>query len=109
VIYADELAKRAAAGDGLTVTYVYTRQAPPGSARPAGRITAAELTANGWLPRQEVSPRGDDPPSPPAPPAGGIQVFVCGPTGYVEAVAGLLTSAGHDPGAIKTERFGPTG
>jgi ferredoxin-NADP reductase len=91
LIYAAELAKRAAAGDGLDVTFVYTRTAPPGSARPAGRITADVLAAEGWLPRQAPA------------------VFVCGPTGYVEAVAGLLTSAGHDPGRIKTERFGPTG
>jgi ferredoxin-NADP reductase len=92
VIYADELAKRAAAGDGLTVTQVYTRQAPPGFARPPGRISAADLAhLDGWLPRQSPA------------------VFVCGPTGYVEAVASLLTAAGHRPGAIKTERFGPTG
>ena len=91
VIYATELAARADAGDGLDVTFVYTRMAPAGSVRPAGRITAGVLTAEGWLPRQAPA------------------VFVCGPTGYVEAVAGLLTSAGHDPGRIKTERFGPTG
>jgi ferredoxin-NADP reductase len=36
-------------------------------------------------------------------------VFVCGPTAFVEAVADLLVRAGQVPGAIKTERFGPTG
>jgi len=36
-------------------------------------------------------------------------IFVCGPTGFVTAAADLLTAAGHDPGRIKTERFGPTG
>ncbi len=49
------------------------------------------LAEAGWPPRQAPA------------------VFVCGPTGYVEAVAGLLTGAGHDPGRIKTERFGPAG
>jgi ferredoxin-NADP reductase len=34
---------------------------------------------------------------------------VCGPTPFVEAVANALTGLGHDPGRIKTERFGPTG
>ena len=49
------------------------------------------LAAAGWRPRQAPA------------------VFACGPTGFVEAAAGLLTGAGHDPGRIKTERFGPTG
>ena len=37
------------------------------------------------------------------------QVFVCGPTALVEAVAQALVELGHDPARIKTERFGPTG
>jgi ferredoxin-NADP reductase len=36
-------------------------------------------------------------------------VYVCGPTAFVEAVAEALVGAGHDPGRIRTERFGPTG
>jgi ferredoxin-NADP reductase len=91
IIYGPELAKRAAVGDGFELTYVYTRTAPPGSDRPAGRISARDLAIEGWEPAQRPA------------------VFVCGPTGYVEAVASTLTSAGHDPGRIKTERFGPTG
>jgi ferredoxin-NADP reductase len=91
LIYAAELREREQAGDGLEVAYVYTRQAPPGWDAPAGRITRAVLTAAGWLAQQ-------------AP-----EVFVCGPTGFVEAASGLLTDAGHDPDRIKTERFGPTG
>jgi ferredoxin-NADP reductase len=91
VIYASELRERDRAGDGLSVSYVYTRTAPPGSDVPAGRISAAVLADQGWLPRQAPA------------------VFVCGPTGFVEAAAGLLTAAGHDPSRIKTERFGPTG
>jgi ferredoxin-NADP reductase len=34
---------------------------------------------------------------------------VCGPTGFVEAVADLLVDQGHAPKRIKTERFGPSG
>jgi ferredoxin-NADP reductase len=91
VLYAGELAQRARAGDGLEVRYVYTRTAPPGSTEPPGRISAATLASAGWPP--EDSPA----------------VFVCGPTGFVEAVADLLVRAGHGAGAIKTERFGPSG
>jgi len=35
--------------------------------------------------------------------------FVCGPTGFVEAVASALVESGHPPARVKTERFGPTG
>jgi ferredoxin-NADP reductase len=91
LLYADELARRDRAGDGLQVRYVYTRTAPPGSTEPTGRINAATLASAEWPP--------DDSPA----------VFVCGPTGFVEAVADLLVRAGHGAGAIKTERFGPSG
>ena len=36
-------------------------------------------------------------------------VYVCGPTSFVEAVAESLVHIGHEPGRIRTERFGPTG
>jgi len=35
-------------------------------------------------------------------------VYVCGPTGFVEAVADALVTFGHSPDRIRTERFGPT-
>jgi len=35
-------------------------------------------------------------------------IFVCGPSGFVEAASALLVAAGHPPFTIKTERFGPT-
>ena len=91
LLYAGELAQREQAGDGLEVTYVYTRAAPPGSVQPTGRINATTLASAGWPP--DKSPA----------------VFVCGPTGFVEAVADLLVRAGHSAGAIRTERFGPSG
>ena len=37
------------------------------------------------------------------------QIFVCGPTAFVETVADQLVGLGHGESAIKTERFGPTG
>ena len=36
-------------------------------------------------------------------------IYICGPTAFVEAIAGQLVAIGHDPSRIKTERFGPTG
>lgn len=35
------------------------------------------------------------------------QIYLCGPTGFVEVVTELLIAQGHDPAAIRTERFGP--
>jgi ferredoxin-NADP reductase len=42
-------------------------------------------------------------------PAEAPDVFVCGPTSFVEGVAEALVGAGHAPGQVRTERFGPTG
>ena len=36
-------------------------------------------------------------------------LYVCGPTGFVEAVASALVDAGHQEALIRTERFGPSG
>ncbi|ROO82785.1 ferredoxin-NADP reductase [Actinocorallia herbida] len=82
-----------AAPDGLDreVFLAYTRRAPDGDPRPPARLTAADLAEHG-LPAS-LAPA----------------VYVCGPTGFVEAVTGLLLHAGHDPSKIRTERFGPSG
>ncbi len=87
-IYAAELRRRAAEDGGLDVTYVYTRGAPVDSSRAPGRIRADDLVAHGWPPDFDPT------------------CYVCGPTPLVEAVAGLLVGWGHDPGRIRTERFG---
>jgi ferredoxin-NADP reductase len=90
-LYPAELAQRSQAGDGLEVSYVYTRSAPPGARVRVGRLSPVALAAPGWT--REAAPA----------------VFICGPTGFVEAAASLLVKAGHDPSVIKTERFGPSG
>ena len=89
--YRDELQSLTADDDGLDVTYVYTRSAPPNWPRPAARIDATLLAKASWPSR--LSPT----------------CYVCGPTSFVEHVAGLLTASGHRPERIRTERFGPTG
>jgi ferredoxin-NADP reductase len=91
LIYGEELARRVRDDHGLDVTIVYTRETPPGWRRPPGRLTAELLAEAGW------------------PTALAPACYVCGPTGFVETVADLLVAAGHDPAAIRTERFGPTG
>jgi ferredoxin-NADP reductase len=35
-------------------------------------------------------------------------IYIWGPTGFVEAIADQLVDAGHSPGRIRTERFGPS-
>jgi ferredoxin-NADP reductase len=91
VIYADELRGRARDDAGLDVGYVYTRAAPAASPHPAGRIGVARLNTDGWP--AVLHPR----------------CYVCGPTGFVEAVADILVALGHDPARVRTERFGPSG
>ena len=89
VFFAAELAELAAnTVSPLDVTYVYTRQVPPGWPVTAGRLTRVAL-AEATLPA-----------------AGDPAVFVCGPTGFVESVATWLVELGHDADVVKTERFG---
>jgi ferredoxin-NADP reductase len=89
VLYRDELSSLD--GDGVTVRYTLTRAQPPEWKGWSGRVNAEMLRELG------------------ADRAGNVRVFICGPTGFVEHVANLLVQLGHDPHAIKTERFGPTG
>lgn len=90
-MYAAELQRRAGEDEGFAVSYAYTRVTPPGWPQPAQRIDAAVLAKTAF-----------DANAKPA-------CYVCGPTPFVETVAGLLTAAGYDSSRIKTERFGPSG
>jgi ferredoxin-NADP reductase len=89
VIYRDEL-ERLGAGD-IRVTHTLTRTQPPDWTGYARRVDREMLDA--VVPAASENPR----------------CFVCGPTGFVEAVASGLVELGHDPSRVKTERFGPTG
>ena len=79
LIFADEL--------GAETTIVYTRRTPDGYARPAGRITAADIEAVAF---------------------DGGPAYACGSSGFVEAAARLLAGAGYDRSRIRLERYGPT-
>jgi ferredoxin-NADP reductase len=86
--YAPELDAPRPGDAGVEVSYVYTRAVPPGWPTRPGRLAAATLRSAGWSPERQPA------------------CFVCGPTGFVEAVANTLVDLGHDPSRIKTERFG---
>jgi ferredoxin-NADP reductase len=89
VIYVNDL-KELASSDDVTLTFAYTREAPPGEPR-VGRVDAELLKAVAFAPEDEPT------------------IYVCGPTPFVETVADLLVEAGHSPALVRTERFGPTG
>ncbi len=89
-IYRDELLG-VAAYDEVDVRFVLTRAWPDGWSGHRGRIDRALIDAVAWSPQQR--PR----------------IYVCGPTGFVEAAAELLVASGHRAESIKTERFGATG
>jgi len=83
--YADELGGFTAT---VPTTWHYTRTPPPGGDRPAGRLTEHDL-------REQTLPVENEP-----------LIYVCGPTGFVEAVSHQLVSLGHAAASVRTERFG---
>ena len=90
VIYREELT-RMSEDNGVDIRYTLTRQQPVGWRGYTGRIDVPLLA--------EVAFPSDEEPL----------VYICGPTGFVEAAAQGLVELGHDPSKIRTERFGPTG
>jgi ferredoxin-NADP reductase len=76
------------ASSGLVLDWVYSRVAPAGSTRAAGRLTRDEL-------ERLVLPASEHP-----------LVYVCGANSFVEAVAGWLVELGHASTRVRTERFG---
>jgi ferredoxin-NADP reductase len=79
--YADELG-------GPETTVVYTRAAPPGTARPAGRLTPTDLEP-ALLPDATA--------------------YVCGSSGFADAASDRLLAVGVPVERIRVERFGPSG
>jgi ferredoxin-NADP reductase len=90
VIYHDELT-RYANQDHVELHVTLTRAQPEAWEGYGRRVDSDLLDEVSW-------PAGDRP-----------LVYVCGPTAFVETVAGALVGLGHDPTRVKTERFGPSG
>jgi ferredoxin-NADP reductase len=88
VIYREELAEPA---EGVEVIHTLTREQPEGWSGYARRVDSELLAEVAW------------------PPSSDARAFVCGPTSFVEAVAGGLVELGYPPRRVKTERFGATG
>jgi ferredoxin-NADP reductase len=91
LVYREELQGMAAASDGFELSLALTREQPDGWRGFDRRIDRTMLAQVAW-------PAADRP-----------TAFVCGPTPLVESVANDLVELGHEPGRVKTERFGPTG
>src|SRR6266496_4276761 len=91
VIYRHELDELMKSSTMLEVVQTLTRAHPPGWTGYARRIDTQLLREVAWPVEQRP------------------QIFICGPTPFVETAAASLVELGHEPGRIKTERFGPTG
>jgi ferredoxin-NADP reductase len=88
VIYRAELDDPA---PGVEIAQTLTRAQPDGWTGYGRRVDAALLGEVAW-------PAQENP-----------LAFVCGPTSFVETVAGGLVELGYPPARVKTERFGATG
>jgi ferredoxin-NADP reductase len=91
VIYREELDELATREDGPEVFHALTRSQPEGWNGYGRRIDAEILREVAW------------------PATDGPQVFVCGPTRFVDTAADGLVALGYEPQSVKTERFGATG
>jgi ferredoxin-NADP reductase len=91
LIYRAALEELGTGDPGLRVSITLTRQAPPDWDGHTGRVDRKllEQLLDGSRPATDI--------------------FVCGPTAFVEGTAQLLVDFGYPSAVIKTERFGPTG
>jgi ferredoxin-NADP reductase len=85
VIYREELDQYRGNAD---VRYTLTRRQPPGWGGFSGRVDDAMIARIAWPASQRPL------------------AFICGPTSFVEAVAGLLVARHYSENRVKTERFG---
>ena len=91
IIFQEELERLVAQNTNVEVFHTLTREQPLGWQGYARRIDREMLKDLLW------------------PAARRPRIFICGPTALVEGVASACVELGHEPGFVKTERFGPTG
>lgn len=91
LIYYEELRRVADSEETIEVVHTLTRSRPVGWSGLDRRVDRDMLDRPGFMA------------------ADGPDVFICGPTGFVEFVAATLVDLGHEPGRLRTERFGPSG
>lgn len=91
ILYERELRQLSASPGAPAIIHTLTRGTPPGWAGEHGRIDRTMLASHAIDASEEPD------------------VFVCGPTLFVESIADNLLSLGHAELRIRTERFGPTG
>lgn len=91
IIFRSELEELSTRDRSFRVTHTLTRERPAGWTGQSRRIDGKMLAQFG------------------IPPSDTPQIYVCGPTALVEAVAKAMLALGHPAHRIRTERFGPTG
>ena len=89
-LYREELT-RLEVHDEVDIRITLTRRWPDDWPGHRGRIDNELLGEVAWSPDEDS------------------RIYVCGPSGFVEAAAAGLVENGHPSSRIRTERFGPTG
>ncbi|HUO46091.1 MAG TPA: oxidoreductase, partial [Acidimicrobiia bacterium] len=91
IIYREELIRLQDQLRELKIDFNLTRSQPPDWDGFSRRVDHEMLAGTAFPPEQNPD------------------IYICGPTGFVEAVASTLVDLGHQPDRVKTERFGPSG
>lgn len=91
ILFRTELLRLEAAPTGPAIVHTLTREVPTDWSGEHGRVDRTMLQRRAF--DSAMSP----------------DVFVCGPTSFVETVAEDLLALGHVEARVRTERFGPTG
>jgi ferredoxin-NADP reductase len=101
LLYATELAERVRGGTVSATVHLSRADVPPDAVRTGTALAGVTLRAGRVDPASVEAAVAA---------CGGVTadpaVFVCGPTSFVEALVGRLTTAGLDPRAVRAERFG---
>ena len=98
IIYRNELDRIEGEDAKVSVIHTLTRQRPHDWDGRVGRVDAGMF-------RDAVRSLAALYPDAPS----STRCYICGPTDFVEAVAGFAVDAGFRPSDVRTERFGPTG